>query len=146
MLTIKSDDVHGRAKAFEAMVKGTPIPAPKVPESFRVLVRELNSLGLDIIAQELEEVIDEDAIPVKLPQDELDLMEPDVLLADDSSSSGAAVGDDDDDDDTTDDTDDTEEDEDGTEAEADLDPESDLEADEAEGPEAEFVADGKEGV
>lgn len=48
MLTIKSDDVVGRAKAFEAMVKGTPIPNATVPESFKVLVRELNSLGLSI--------------------------------------------------------------------------------------------------
>jgi hypothetical protein len=56
MLTIKSDDVMGRAKAFEAMVKGEEIPAPTVPESFKVLMRELNSLGLDVIAHEAEEV------------------------------------------------------------------------------------------
>ncbi|MEK7470881.1 MAG: DNA-directed RNA polymerase subunit beta [Patescibacteria group bacterium] len=48
MLTIKSDDVLGRAKAFEAIVKGTDIPEATIPESFRVLVRELNSLGLSI--------------------------------------------------------------------------------------------------
>lgn len=48
MLTIKSDDIVGRAKAFEAIVKGTDIPEATVPESFRVLVRELNSLGLSI--------------------------------------------------------------------------------------------------
>ncbi len=48
MLTIKSDDVVGRAKTFEAIVKGTEIPAAKVPESFKVLVKELNSLGLEI--------------------------------------------------------------------------------------------------
>lgn len=48
MLTIKSDDVLGRAKTFEAIVKGTDIPASTVPESFRVLVKELNSLGLEI--------------------------------------------------------------------------------------------------
>jgi len=59
MLTLKSDDVVGRAKAFEAIVRGTPIPAPSVPESFNVLRRELNSLGLDIQlieAVEAEEV------------------------------------------------------------------------------------------
>ncbi|MFC1649670.1 DNA-directed RNA polymerase subunit beta [Patescibacteria group bacterium] len=50
MLTIKSDDVIGRAKAFEAIVKGTEIPESTVPESFRVLIRELNSLGLNIQA------------------------------------------------------------------------------------------------
>lgn len=48
MLTIKSDDVVGRARAFEAIVKGEPIPAPTVPESFKVLERELNSLGLNV--------------------------------------------------------------------------------------------------
>jgi len=48
MLTIKSDDVVGRAKAFEAIVKGTEIPEATVPESFKVLVKELNSLCLDI--------------------------------------------------------------------------------------------------
>jgi len=48
MLTIKSDDVVGRARAFEAIVKGTEIPESTVPESFKVLVRELNSLGLSI--------------------------------------------------------------------------------------------------
>jgi DNA-directed RNA polymerase subunit beta len=51
MLTIKSDDVVGRAKAFEAIVKGTDIPEATVPESFKVLVRELNSLGLSIEAK-----------------------------------------------------------------------------------------------
>jgi len=49
MLTIKSDDVVGRAKAFEAIVKGTEIPSSSVPESFNVLVKELQSLGLQII-------------------------------------------------------------------------------------------------
>ena len=46
MLTIKSDDIVGRARAFEAIVKGETIPEANVPESFKVLVRELNSLGL----------------------------------------------------------------------------------------------------
>lgn len=48
MLTIKSDDVVGRAKTFEAIVKGTEIPEAMVPESFKVLMKELNSLGLDV--------------------------------------------------------------------------------------------------
>lgn len=51
MLTIKSDDVVGRAKAFEAVVKGAPIPQASVPESFNVLVNELKALGLNIIPQ-----------------------------------------------------------------------------------------------
>jgi DNA-directed RNA polymerase subunit beta len=49
MLTIKSDDVVGRARAFEAIVKGTDIPASNIPESFKVLVKELQSLGLNVI-------------------------------------------------------------------------------------------------
>ena len=49
MLTIKSDDVVGRAKAFEAIVKGIDIPEATVPESFKVLVRELNALNLNIV-------------------------------------------------------------------------------------------------
>src|SRR5258708_6712383 len=48
MLTIKSDDIVGRAQAFSAIVKGDKIPEAKIPESFKVLVRELNSLGLSI--------------------------------------------------------------------------------------------------
>lgn len=48
MLTIKSDDVVGRAKAFEAIVKGTDIPQSTIPESFKVLVKELQSLGLSV--------------------------------------------------------------------------------------------------
>jgi len=49
MLTIKSDDVVGRARAFEAIVKGTDIPASTIPESFKVLVKELQALGLNVI-------------------------------------------------------------------------------------------------
>ncbi len=49
MLTIKSDDVVGRAKAFEAIVKGTDIPESTVPESFKVLVKELQALGLNVM-------------------------------------------------------------------------------------------------
>ncbi len=48
MLTIKSDDVNGRTRAYEAIVKGDNIPRPGIPESFKVLVRELQSIGLDI--------------------------------------------------------------------------------------------------
>jgi len=62
MLTIKSDDVLGRAKAFEAIVKGVDIPESTIPESFKVLVRELNSLGLSVepsgaVVEKVEEEI-----------------------------------------------------------------------------------------
>jgi DNA-directed RNA polymerase subunit beta len=60
MLTIKSDDVYGRSKAYESIIKGDPILGPKVPESFNVLVKELQGLGLkvDLINQELQQEID----------------------------------------------------------------------------------------
>ena len=48
ILTVKSDDVVGRVKTFEAIIKGENIPAPGVPESFKVLLKELQSLGLDV--------------------------------------------------------------------------------------------------
>ena len=88
MLTIKSDDVRGRANAFEAMVKGEEIPAPSVPESFKVLMRELNSLALKVVPIDSEEVEEELAEPIKpeeLPED----------LDDDSGTSVADVSDDD---------------------------------------------------
>jgi DNA-directed RNA polymerase subunit beta len=56
MLTVKSDDVTGRVKTYEAIVKGEPIQEPGVPESFRVLVKELQSLGLSVeVISESEE-------------------------------------------------------------------------------------------
>jgi DNA-directed RNA polymerase subunit beta len=48
ILTVKSDDVVGRVKTYEAIIKGDNIPEPGVPESFKVLLKELQSLGLDI--------------------------------------------------------------------------------------------------
>jgi hypothetical protein len=48
MLTIKSDDVNGRSKAYESIVKGENLKRPGIPESFKVLVRELQSIGLDV--------------------------------------------------------------------------------------------------
>jgi DNA-directed RNA polymerase subunit beta len=47
-LTVKSDDMSGRAKTYEALIKGEPTFEPGVPESFHVLVKELQSLGLDV--------------------------------------------------------------------------------------------------
>jgi DNA-directed RNA polymerase subunit beta len=48
ILTVKSDDVVGRAKAYEAIVKGQNSPEPGIPESFNVLIHELSGLGLNI--------------------------------------------------------------------------------------------------
>jgi DNA-directed RNA polymerase subunit beta len=55
ILTYKSDDVVGRVKTYEAIVKGEPIPKPGVPESFRVLVKELQSLGLDMRVLDIDD-------------------------------------------------------------------------------------------
>ena len=60
ILTMKSDDVIGRVKTYEAIIKGDNIPEPGVPESFKVLLKELQSLGLDI------KVLDEDRNEVEL--------------------------------------------------------------------------------
>lgn len=50
MITIKSDDVVGRSKAFEAIIKGIPVPEARLPEAFKLLVKELNALGLEVEA------------------------------------------------------------------------------------------------
>ncbi|MGA1476282.1 MAG: DNA-directed RNA polymerase subunit beta, partial [Prochlorothrix sp.] len=54
LLTVKSDDMQGRNEALNAIVKGKSIPRPGTPESFKVLMRELQSLGLDIAAHKVE--------------------------------------------------------------------------------------------
>ena len=66
ILTVKSDDVVGRVKAYESIVKGDNIPEPGVPESFKVLIKELQAIGLDI------KVLNEDAkeIPIRDEEDE----------------------------------------------------------------------------
>jgi DNA-directed RNA polymerase subunit beta len=52
ILTVKSDDVVGRVKTYEAIVKGQNVPKPGVPESFKVLIKELQSLGLDMLVRD----------------------------------------------------------------------------------------------
>lgn len=106
MLTIKSDDVMGRSKAFEAIVKGEVIPAPTVPESFRVLMRELNSLGLDVVPHGVEEEIIEEVVTVP-DGDEPDLVEdPEETDDSDDSDDDDGLSDDPSDDSITDDSDD----------------------------------------
>lgn len=76
ILTVKSDDVVGRVKTYESIVKGENVPEPGVPESFKVLIKELQSLGMDvkILTENEEEIemreIDEDD---DAPQDKLNL-------------------------------------------------------------------------
>ncbi len=64
ILTVKSDDVNGRVRTYEAIVKGHNIPKPGVPESFKVLVKELQSLCLDV------RVLDENGITIDLQHDD----------------------------------------------------------------------------
>jgi len=78
VITVKSDDVVGRVRVYEALVKGKPIPAPGVPESFRVLIKEFQALGLDIQIiskdgtlkdiKELEDAEDRDDSPVSIEE------------------------------------------------------------------------------
>ena len=78
VLTIKSDDVVGRVRVYEALVKGKPIPEPGVPESFRVLIKEFQALGLDIQIvskdgslkeiKDLENAEDKDDTPVSIEE------------------------------------------------------------------------------
>lgn len=78
VLTIKSDDVVGRVRVYEALVKGKPIPEPGVPESFRVLIKEFQALGLDIQIvskdgtlkeiKDLESEEDKDDAPVSIEE------------------------------------------------------------------------------
>ncbi len=59
ILTVKSDDVVGRVKTYEAIVKGENIPEPGVPESFKVLIKEFQSIGLDvkILTEDAQEIM-----------------------------------------------------------------------------------------
>jgi DNA-directed RNA polymerase subunit beta len=72
MLTIKSDDVFGRSKAYESIIKGEKIVGPKVPESFNVLVKELQGLGLkvDLLDLKSQEAIDAEELLKETIKDE----------------------------------------------------------------------------
>jgi DNA-directed RNA polymerase subunit beta len=69
ILTVKSDDVVGRVKTYEAIVKGENVPEPGVPESFKVLIKELQSLGLDV------KVLTEDEKEIEIKEVEEDVAE-----------------------------------------------------------------------
>ncbi|MCY4526105.1 MAG: hypothetical protein OXB89_05805, partial [Anaerolineaceae bacterium] len=74
MLTVKSDDVQGRVKTYEAIVKGEPIEEPGIPTSFRVLVKELQSLGLSVQA------IDSDGEPINFGKEDERARQPRMSL------------------------------------------------------------------
>jgi DNA-directed RNA polymerase subunit beta len=69
LLTVKSDDVVGRVKTYEAIVKGENVPEPGVPESFKVLIKELQSLALDV------KVLSEDAREIEILDTDEDVTE-----------------------------------------------------------------------
>ncbi|MBQ8636568.1 MAG: DNA-directed RNA polymerase subunit beta [Clostridia bacterium] len=103
ILTVKSDDIVGRVKTYESIVKGENIPRSGIPESFRVLVKELQSLALDIriLNKEQEEIDldayldDDDDAPA---QDLIDTMQGDEIFTDDGDMSIEDMDGDDDDD------------------------------------------------
>jgi DNA-directed RNA polymerase subunit beta len=92
MLTIKSDDVYGRAKAYEAIIKSTPIQGPKVPESFNVLVKELQGLGLKVDLLADNEIVDAEHVLAQnikeeaksLPESTNEPAAPDAALLEES--------------------------------------------------------------
>lgn len=87
ILTVKSDDVVGRVKTYEAIVKGENIPEPGVPESFKVLIKELQSIGLDI------KVLSEDAQEIMInDSDDDDINETDKKLDMDASATKESYG------------------------------------------------------
>lgn len=96
ILTVKSDDIVGRVKTYEAIVKGQNVPKPGVPESFKVLIKELQSLGLDVKVLDkddeeidLKQTFDDDDLAI-VPSDDLDdlLEEPHVEEEDDFDGFG----------------------------------------------------------
>ena len=93
ILTVKSDDVVGRVKTYEAIVKGQNIPKPGIPESFKVLIKELQSLGLDVkvLNQDDEEIdlkqnFDDDDDMGLTEVDDANLEEPEVMTSMDGFS------------------------------------------------------------
>lgn len=97
MLTIKSDDIAGRAKAFEAIVKGVPIPAPTVPEAFKVLMRELNALGIEAVAMDAD-IKEEDTSPLPLPDVTEVTIHDKQMMEEDFNADGGSITDEDEED------------------------------------------------
>ncbi len=85
ILTVKSDDVVGRVKTYEAIVKGQNIPEPGVPESFKVLIKELQSLSLDI------KVLSENNTEIELKEIDEDLRPIEVNIEGDEDSAGVVA-------------------------------------------------------
>lgn len=88
ILTVKSDDVVGRVKTYEAIVKGESVPEPGVPESFKVLIKELQSLGLDVKML----TIDDEEIELRDSEDDDDLQPNDSFNITSNNNEEASVG------------------------------------------------------
>jgi DNA-directed RNA polymerase subunit beta len=94
MLTIKSDDVIGRSKAYESIVKGEPIRRPSIPESFNVLVKELQALGLKVdLLKFKEEVEPEERVTIE--QGEVEEVELQTRVEAEEQEEGATVAEED---------------------------------------------------
>ncbi|KKR32894.1 MAG: DNA-directed RNA polymerase subunit beta, partial [candidate division CPR2 bacterium GW2011_GWC1_39_9] len=95
ILTIKSDDVIGRSKAYEAIIKGEEIKEPRVPESFNVLVKELQSLGLSVELIDTEKnkkVMDADKVIEENYEEDAESIEsPNLLVADSAEIEDLAI-------------------------------------------------------
>ncbi|MBQ5764703.1 MAG: DNA-directed RNA polymerase subunit beta [Clostridia bacterium] len=101
ILTVKSDDVVGRVKTYEAIVKGQNVPEPGIPESFKVLIKELQSLALDVKVLDkdeneidLKQTFDDDEfdfVPVSAPED--DVVFDEQTVAEENSFDGYALQD-----------------------------------------------------
>ncbi len=85
ILTVKSDDISGRLKTFEAIVKGKNVPKPGVPEGFKVLIKELQSLCLDVRVYDkdkneidLQQTYDDDDVGLRMADDDVDFVDEQV--------------------------------------------------------------------
>jgi len=105
ILTVKSDDISGRLKTYEAIVKGESVPEPGIPESFRVLIKELQSLGLDMKLfnhndeVEIKETVDlteKNVAPENLEYDISDVSDEEYVLEDGEDGMGIEEDEDDD--------------------------------------------------
>ncbi|MBR5485598.1 MAG: DNA-directed RNA polymerase subunit beta [Oscillospiraceae bacterium] len=115
ILTVKSDDIVGRVKTFESIVKGKNVPKPGIPEAFKVLIKELQSLALDVKVLDknnkeidLKQTFDDDDVPAFeqgshfAPEDDDTSLEQEHVLVDEDLEGGFGVENMDDDDDISD--------------------------------------------
>jgi len=97
MLTIKSDDIEGRTHAFQAIIKGQPIPEPAIPESFKVLTKELAGLALDISPvglREIDDTVEEEvSAPIEIKSEEIKKIEVEPRATIEAEEEGLVIKD-----------------------------------------------------